>query len=182
MAGATFSSGSSKGLDQEIVYTYNETVPFKCFTPEAHEITHYLNSQYTSNLAPWISEGITRLIEYKLLTQTLCPPGYVYTDVYKTENDIRTKVIGFKFTGINSSDPLSYDLEYYSEGKQCRKGIFMEFNKLLDDKGYSIIKPFYIEINTMGSFSDNDYARALWKAAGERSSVKTFLEHNECDL
>ena len=183
LAGLKLYGGLYEGLNQKVMYEFDETTLKGCYAPEAHELVHYFNySVFGGSITPWAEEGFTRLIEYKMLDEDLCPPGKIYTNVYKTENGVTAKAPDFDMSKIDEAEPLTSDLEEYAEGYQCRKGVYMQFSRLLNDDGYGFVKDFYAEINKLRTSKDSDYARALWIGTGKTDKIKKFLNDNDCGI
>lgn len=167
------------GQNREILYKYTETTPRNCFVPDLHETVHYLNFQFLGYKLPvWLDEGITRIIESRLF-KPLCPPnGQVYSNVTKNG----ASVSNFSFDQLDIKEPLLNDFVAYSEGSQCRKGVYMQTARLLNTRGLSFVRNFYNELKILQDQHDETFAKALWLGSGRDESTRIFLMTNQCDL
>lgn len=180
-SGTTTETGIGVGSAGEIQYAYSESTPAGCYSPDVHETTHYLNYQYLGAMTTWVNEGVTRLLESRILNK-ICPPGITYSRVVKKENGVVSKVDNFNFFALDLQEPLTQDLEYYSSGRRCMKGVFIQTARLLNSQGFGFIRAFYNEIDKLRTQHDWEFAAALWTASGQNPEVKSFLQGYGCNF
>ncbi len=172
-----------EGLNKEIQYSYDLKYPPNCFDVDLHEMGHYFNAQYFGRgaLPAWFEEGIVRLLYFPIQTQ-LCPLGIKYSNISRTEGGKTDKLTNFDPVSLDLEEPLQAGLESYAKDNTCRKAIYKEIARYVSEEGLNLIPSFYFEMKQQGGYSENDIARALYKAEKSPESLKIYFSQNSCSL
>lgn len=177
-----YSASVYEGVNKEISYTFNTSIPKDCYPTEIHELIHFFNNQFWGhNVArEWFEEGMAFSLTPWVL-KSVCP-NIAFNNTIRTEGNKKEEIKNFDLASLNLEEPMEAAIESYAEGNTCRKAIFKELSRYYKEKDFSIIAPFYIEIPKMQTSYEKDFARALYLAEDSPAWLKAFLQENGCDI
>lgn len=171
-----------EGANHEIKYEFTSANPAGCYLSDVHETIHFLNFLYNNKryMRDWFEEAITHGTTLSFVKE-ICPPGIILTNVYKTENGVKTSISNFNILSLDDDFPLPSALESYSEGSECRRAIFREFMRMVEQRGLAFLPQYLSEVNKLNKSYDVDFSRALYYAAGSPADMKEFLQNHSCN-